>query len=123
VNNTVPQEHTLVFLINALGRRQRQWHKLDDPTDEFPDCSSRFSPESYNKSHDQEQQQHHHHHNNTIGPIHNNTPKEQHPCRSNDHSNSDNKDQKRKEAGEHALCLMLVKHAMDMVKSLDIENV
>lgn len=28
---------TLVSLVDSLTRRQRQWHHLDEPTDEFPD--------------------------------------------------------------------------------------
>lgn len=28
---------TLIGLVNSLTRRQRQWHRLDEPTDEFPD--------------------------------------------------------------------------------------
>jgi len=28
---------TVLSLVDALTRRQRQWHRLDEPTDEFPD--------------------------------------------------------------------------------------
>lgn len=36
----VDRSNTLTFLISALERRQRQWHQLDEPTDEFPDRSA-----------------------------------------------------------------------------------
>ncbi len=35
-NTTVPAL-TLLGLVDALTKRQRQWHRLDEPTDEFPD--------------------------------------------------------------------------------------
>jgi len=35
--NTNRPSLTLLDLVDSLTRRQRQWHRLDDPTDEFPD--------------------------------------------------------------------------------------
>lgn len=127
IGKSVPREFVLSFLIDAIRRRQRQWHCLDEPTDEFPDRAHCAYPEIY-KSHDHNHRKHHKNINGANSNGNEDKPNDSHrqvqeqqeeqgsaPQQPDEPIQNENE----KEEGDHVLCLMIVKHSMEIIQSLN----